>query len=333
MPARSKRYYVEESFSDALFNAGIIRKEHEKILQSEGYQPLRFLQAGLPAPLLQTLRFLQACWFAVRLPAGSRVIFHFPLLAGAYGVFLKLLQVRGIHTTGIVIDIDGLRYNQPSLLKKECSRLRQFHSLVVHNSRMAGWLCPHIPGINTAAIGLFDHPGKSAAQMRIHESVICYAGNLSKAGFIKGLQDLHPVRFHLYGEGAPSDIPKENISCHAPQPPASLPGLLEGSYGLIWDGPSIHTCDPYLQYNTPHKASLYLLAGLPLIVWAKSALADMVEKEELGFTVEKLDELPEKLASISMEQYTLWRSRVTEKGQLLSQGKQLLSVLQQLDQD
>ncbi len=333
MPARSNRYYVEESFSDALFNAGIIRKEHEKILQSEGYQPLRFLQAGLPAPFLQALRFLQACWFAVRLPAGSRVIFHFPLLAGAYGVLLKLLQVRGIRTTGIVIDIDGLRYQQPALLKKECSRLRQFHTLVVHNSRMAGWLCPHIPGINTAAIALFDHPGVASTQMRTHDNVICYAGNLSKAGFIKGLQDLHPLRFHLYGEGAPLDIPRETISFHAPQPPAALPGLLEGAYGLIWDGPSIHTCDPYLQYNTPHKASLYLLAGLPLIVWAKSALADMVEKEALGFTVEKLDELPEKLSYVSLEQYALWRTRVMEKGKLLSQGKQLLSVLQQLDQD
>lgn len=52
-----------------------------------------------------------------------------------------------------------------------------------------------------------------------------------------------------------------------------LPGALVQSFGLVWDGNSMDTCTgnygSYLRINDPHKVSLYLSSGLPIIVGQK----------------------------------------------------------------
>ena len=59
----------------------------------------------------------------------------------------------------------------------------------------------------------------------------------------------------------------------------------------------------YLRYNNPHKLSLYLSSGLPVIVWKDSAEANFVEKNGVGLTVNSLFELSEILGQISQDEY------------------------------
>ena len=52
----------------------------------------------------------------------------------------------------------------------------------------------------------------------------------------------------------------------------------EGNLGLIWDGASDSSDEDigmknYTRYNNPHKLSCYMAAGLPVIVWEKSAIS------------------------------------------------------------
>ena len=50
---------------------------------------------------------------------------------------------------------------------------------------------------------------------------------------------------------------------------------MEGSFGLVWDGISVETCagvyGEYLKVNNPHKTSLYLASGIPVIIWKEAA--------------------------------------------------------------
>ena len=82
---------------------------------------------------------------------------------------------------------------------------------------------------------------------------------------------------------------------------------VHGNFGLVWDGDSLEECHgdfgSYLKYNTPHKASFYLRAGLPIIVWKESAIAPLVEEMGVGFAINSLKELPGRLAGISEEEY------------------------------
>lgn len=49
----------------------------------------------------------------------------------------------------------------------------------------------------------------------------------------------------------------------------------------------------------PHKGSLYLALGMPIIAWKESNIATLIEKEGLGIIVESLDEIDQKLKSLS----------------------------------
>ena len=89
--------------------------------------------------------------------------------------------------------------------------------------------------------------------------------------------------------------------------PDELPNRLHGGFGLVWDGDSPHTCSgmygEYLKMNNPHKASLYLASGFPIIVWRQSALAEFVRKNHCGILVDSLFEIADCLNSIDEEDF------------------------------
>lgn len=64
---------------------------------------------------------------------------------------------------------------------------------------------------------------------------------------------------------------------------------------------STETCSgsygKYLRINNPHKVSLYIAAGIPVVIWKEAALCSLIEENALGFGISSLDELEEALKS------------------------------------
>ena len=93
-----------------------------------------------------------------------------------------------------------------------------------------------------------------------------------------------------------------------------LPGMLDSSFGLVWDGPVSNTCagnmGNYMRFNNPHKVSLYISAGIPVIIWSEAALAGLVKDNKIGFTVSSLEEIPERLRSVTDEEYMSYISNL-----------------------
>ena len=60
---------------------------------------------------------------------------------------------------------------------------------------------------------------------------------------------------------------------------------MDQNFGLVWDGTSLDGCNgrygEYLKFNNPHKTSLYLSCGIPVIIWKEAALADFVEEHKV----------------------------------------------------
>lgn len=86
-----------------------------------------------------------------------------------------------------------------------------------------------------------------------------------------------------------------------------MPKYLNQSFGLIWDGPSIETCEgtygSYLKFNNPHKTSLYISSGLPVVIWRQAALADFVLQNKIGIVIDNLNQLDSALDSVSQQKY------------------------------
>ena len=110
---------------------------------------------------------------------------------------------------------------------------------------------------------------------------------------------------------------------------------MNGRWGLIWDGISIESCDGnygnYLRINNPHKMSLYMAAGLPVIVWTESALAEFVSKYNVGIIVNSLVDLSGKLASISEKQYMEMKNNALIQMKKVTKGFYSLKVLEKLN--
>jgi hypothetical protein len=66
----------------------------------------------------------------------------------------------------------------------------------------------------------------------------------------------------------------------------------------------------YMRFNDPHKVSLYISAGIPVIIWSEAALAGFIKERHIGFTVSSLEEIPEKLGNVTEEDYQSYRSNL-----------------------
>lgn len=89
----------------------------------------------------------------------------------------------------------------------------------------------------------------------------------------------------------------------------------------------------YTKYNSPHKVSLYVALGLPVIVWQDSAIADFVVKYRLGFAISSLSEIDPLMASIEEDELKQLKQRVNRFGCLLREGLFTKQVLIQVEHD
>ena len=99
---------------------------------------------------------------------------------------------------------------------------------------------------------------------------------------------------------------------------------MEGSFGLVWDGVSAKTCEGiygnYLRVNNPHKTSLYLASGIPVIIWKEAALADFIEKQHCGILVDSIDDITEKIKKMSDQEYCEIQKNVCDIGKKIRDG-------------
>ena len=276
-----------------------------------------------------------------RLQNGDTLYIQFPPILHTvfYANCIKTLKKRGVRIILIIHDLEILRWKKKANIKisekirfdiEEKSVLLSADGIIAHNEKMKQLLTElGVRADRIVCLGIFDYliPGYSertrGQQRTFKDGPILIAGNLAghKAGYIYDLPE--DVSFELFGtnyEGTSAD----NISYRGSVPPEELPFLLEGSFGLVWDGNTSTTCSgvygEYLSYNNPHKTSLYLASGFPVIIWDKAALSDFVLENNCGITVSSLDEIGQKIAALTDNDYRELCRNAARVGHFLRNG-------------
>ena len=255
-----------------------------------------------------------------RLKSDDVLLIQFPILEHSLLLYrvIRKIKERGVKIVLIVHDLETIRF---SLLKtqskmanlrvnyEETKILREASKVILHNSKMVKYVEGFgIPKDKTVELTIFDYlyDGVIKNQNDDDTKDVVIAGNLSrdKAGYTYALPE--GITYQLYGikyEG----VEEEYVVYHGSFPPNELPGIISGGFGLVWDGPSAQTCEgvygEYMKINNPHKASLYLTAGLPIIIWKEAALADFVKDNNVGICVRSLSEIKEVISSLSSDEY------------------------------
>lgn len=261
------------------------------------------------------------------LEAGDICYIQFPLINHTifFSRILKKMLKKKINIVLWLHDVEALRYAQVdgitrmrrrTLLLEEKSVLKFCSCIIVHNERMLSALekTYRIPSERMVVLEIFDYLLKDLeCKESAKDKPFVIAGNLQKekAGYIYNLP--LDLSVNLYGPNYEVQE-KQHISYKGAFFPDELPKVLDGSFGIVWDGRASDMCEGsygnYLKYNAPHKLSLYIASGLPVIVWRKSAMLDFVEKYGIGMGVESLYEVSSKLVNMSENDYLIMKENV-----------------------
>lgn len=250
---------------------------------------------------------------------------------------LEKARRKNIPTVAFIHDLEGLRMDPPrlDLVEKEANELRQFTHVLSLNDTVSELLRRY--GLEPAAtLNCWDYfcpePEAGAVDARapdlqtFHKRLV-YAGNLSagKSGFIYRLGELAGLDFELYGAGLDTGFGvQENIQYRGTFSPDYPPFQANGAFGLVWDGATLDGCSgdygAYLKFNTPHKASLYLSQGLPVVVWRHACIAPLIDAHGAGILVSSLHELEEVFAGLNQADYERLGKGAEELGRKIRAG-------------
>ena len=232
---------------------------------------------------------------------GNKVVFlQYPAVSNLLLSCFNFIKSRNIYSIALIHDLESLRLGSNNFSSQdELKYLSSFDCLIVHNSIMEKYVRDIGYCGETVSLEIFDYLLDSHRNIKEEQytGTIAFAGNLKKAPFLFELGKVHKYNFMLYGHSESDFSHIHNIKYAGVLAADEIPYMLAGDYGLIWDGDTLQTCSGmygnYLKYNNPHKASLYIAAGKPVIVWKQSAIAQFVVQHQIGIVVDSLEELNE----------------------------------------
>ena len=232
----------------------------------------------------------------------------------------------------IIHDIMGWQFaHREEILNLELDLFNRTDGLVVHNESMEKFLREKGINVQMSQLGVFDYRNEKPFAKTINDKTICFPGNLGKSKFLQKMKTKLTV--NLYGPNQASKYPEKLHYC-GNFPSDKIPGILKESFGLIWDGESINTCSgslgEYLRINDPHKASLYISTGIPVVTWNNAALAHLIEKYGIGITVRSLSELDSKIVNITDKEYQSMKEKTENLGEKVKAGYFIVNAFSNL---
>ncbi|MDQ8371301.1 sugar transferase [Enterococcus faecium] len=317
--------YIVEVLEGQKLTAGSKAKEDiVRFLQEDGFH-----KVGIQVPENKISRLLSGrkLWkkSLASLKSGDTIVYQYPAYSRILGdMFLSTVKkVKDIQKIIVIHDLDSMRKyrNQPKDIKRELQFLDSFDAIIAHNDTMKAWLVKNDVRTPIISLEIFDYyetiPTKDASK----NNPIVFAGNLGKSQFLEQMNLNTPT--DLFGI-APADSYPQNIQYRGAFPSDELGEHLQGSFGLVWDGNSTQECNgmtgEYMRFNNPHKTSLYLTMGIPVIIWKEAALSSFVVENNVGIAVNSLDELDRIIENMSETEYQLLKNNADKISAKLRSG-------------
>jgi hypothetical protein len=338
---KQKKYFIRVYDAGIKVSHGKIGNlDIEKNLKRNNFRPISFPLRNSFSLRSKFLRFFYLLKTISTIPGNSVVVFQYPLYARLEMLLLKLLRLkRSLKFVCFITDINGIKDGNTILLRKEINFFRQFSLFIVHNDTMKRWLSEKVPSNNISIIEFFDFFATTNHSERKKKTEIAFAGNLEKSGFIEQLPLIFSkssnLRMHLYGPGF--QLKQEtgsNIQFEGVVAPYQLPSKIKGSFGLVWDGDSAYGLEgslgTYFKIISPHKLSLYILSGLPLITHSEAACAHLIKKYRIGFVVNSITEIKNCIHSLSDDEYQMMKVNCNALAERISTGQNLQEALRKL---
>lgn len=335
---KEKKFQIVEVTETQMHAGSKANSDVAKIAEKLGYKNVELIKYSekntVLDKLLRQVRYFKE-WNKIynQIPLNSIVLlqnpFHNKQLT-RNKILKKLKEEKKVKFISVVHDVEELRqwlYN--NYYKKEFDIMLKLSDVfIVHNEVMKNFfISKGIDKHRLICLEVFDYLQNESVKVSEFEKSITIAGNLDsqKSAYISKLGEIGRVKFNLYGinfDRALSNF--SNINYHGAFPADVIPQKLSKGFGLIWDGDSIDSCTGntgnYLKYNNPHKLSLYLSSGMPVVIWSEAAEANFVLENNVGFIVDSLFDLEEKMKNLTEAEYDMYSANVKKISQRMVSG-------------
>ena len=326
-------YYISRNYRSVFDAAGKAKTDFELILDNLGFKNLGFKQSNVKSSWGTLISFFSISFALFRLPFRSLLITQYPN-SKFRSYILSIAKLKKCKIVTIVHDVKTLKGQSA---KNEISKI-ETDVIIVHNEAMANWFATQNMKCKVIILEIFDYlndktPTQNNEITEPDPYNIVYAGGLAhkKNSFLYKIDQENNNKkeytIKLYGKGFDSDkvtVKNSILDYLGMFPSYEIAHKIEGHFGLVWDGESTLKCSGllgnYLKFNNPHKTSLYLSAGLPVIIWKEAALSSFIEKNNLGITISSIDELNSTLTNLSKNDYLEIKTSVLAHQEKISSG-------------
>ena len=244
-------------------------KDTSKILNREGYKP--FL-VGSNYNGNHFYRLFILLYDFIRLYYNSSPEDVFFIQWPYYNYFMPLfywiVKKKCNHIQLLIHDINSLRGEVHGKWDFKFFQLSEL--IIAHSDTMKSYLVGKgIPGVKVRVLTSFDYMTDEIIEgPRKNSDAIVYAGNLKKSTFLSLIPDNLGITINCYGKAISgiSQMSKSLIYKTSFQP--EHVSVLEGSWGLVWDGISLDGCvgdfgdylklPPVEERTTHHQYEAYL---------------------------------------------------------------------------
>ena len=302
---REKGYQIYEYVLESKSAGSKAVKDIKSILQSQGYKSLGVIQNSIISEQWEDIY--------IKIVPESIVVLQHPFWSDCpkrFEVLEKLKHDKRVKFICIVHDVEKLRktFNNDYMNYEYRFMLDLADVIVAHNCAMKDFFKKEtIKPVVT--LDIFDYLFRGTIQKRQFDKSVIIAGNLdaNKSKYLRELETIKGVHFNLFGPNYCKATTETNITYYGAISSDLVPLQLVGGFGLVWDGESIDTCagnmGQYLRYNNPHKLSLYLAAGIPVIIWSQAAESRFVLDNKVGVVVDSLREIKTIFDRLDEQQY------------------------------
>lgn len=259
------------------------------------------------------------------------IVIQYPLVLNAKSYdFLPMNR-----TVALIHDLPGLRKNEEKLNNNDINILKKFKYIIVHNEKMKNFLVSQgVKEKNLYILEIFDYIVQNNNDIipNNNDLRIVYPGNLKKekSPFIYQLvESKMNFRLFLYGLNV-EKYSNNKIIYKGSFEPDNIESII-GDLGLIWDGNFDESDENlgfknYTKFNNPHKISCCLACDMPIIVWRKSAVADFVIKNNIGYTISNLYDIND----LDFSDYNTKKKNAEKIGKRIREGYYTKKVFKEI---
>lgn len=239
---------------------------------------------------------------------------------------INKINAYGGHPVLFLHDVSEFLYGEDKLWPGTVAFYNKFSVVIAHTEQMKKLI--EKSGVTSPIItlGIFDYLRETQFSSKPKfEKSVTVAGNIFKTPDVADWKYKTKLRVWSPREEATE---YENIIHMGSSDPDTLPSLINSGFGLVWysdspddeDAQNHFKSEYYSTLNSAHRLSLYLAAGIPLIVKRNLAQAKMVEDNKIGIVIDKIEEIDGIMSKMTEKKYNELVENVSKFQGLVTNG-------------